>query len=198
MTSHSMKNLAVHSLLRWKMIILLIPTTSLVRFPLKGWENVLFELRGDRSKALLPRAPAPVQRGIPSCHFRSKLLGRGTSHKWTLPQSNPSIWGQDKANRSTCNQLRRESQLGCITGRDTVEIRIWHHSNLAVRKIMEAMRAAYAKSGIWCQDVSNYTRQTITKDTRVLWKESAYRLRTTFQFFAESFGGEGAFEMRHS
>ena len=32
------------------------------------------------------------------------------------------------------------------------------HKNLAVRKIMEAMRTAYAKSGTRSQHVSNYTR----------------------------------------
>ena len=41
-TSHSMKNMAFHSLLRWKMIILPILTTSLIHFSLKGWENVTF------------------------------------------------------------------------------------------------------------------------------------------------------------
>ena len=42
-------------------------------------------------------------------------------------------------------------------------------------------------------------KQTITEGTPVSWKESAHRLRTTFQYFAESFdGGKGAFEMRHS
>ena len=42
--------------------------------------------------------------------------------------------------------------------------------------------------------------QTIAEGTRILWKESAHRLRTTF-YFAESFDeltGNGAFEMRHS
>ena len=39
-TSHSMKNLAFHSLLRWKLISLPILTTS--HFSLKGWENILF------------------------------------------------------------------------------------------------------------------------------------------------------------
>ena len=39
----------------------------------------------------------------------------------------------------------------------------------------------------------------ITEGTSVLWKESAYYLRTTFQYFAESFdGGKSAFGMRHS
>ena len=41
-TSHSMKNLAFHSLLRWKMIILPILTTTLIQFSSKGWKNVLF------------------------------------------------------------------------------------------------------------------------------------------------------------
>ena len=34
------ENLAFHSLLRWKIIILPILTTSLIHFTLKGWENV--------------------------------------------------------------------------------------------------------------------------------------------------------------
>ena len=61
------------------------------------------------------------------------------------------------------------------------------HKNLALRKIMEAMRTAYAKK--W-DSVSTllkiHMRQTITEATRVLWKESAHRLRRTF-FFAQSF-----------
>ena len=36
-----MKNLAFHSLLRWRMIILPTLNTSLIHFYLKGWENVL-------------------------------------------------------------------------------------------------------------------------------------------------------------
>ena len=48
--SHSMKNMAFHSLLRWKMILLPILTTSLMHFYLQGLENVLFELRSERIK----------------------------------------------------------------------------------------------------------------------------------------------------
>ena len=48
-TSHSMENLAFHSAHRWKMIMLPIhPTTSLMHFFLKGWENVLLNLKGNR------------------------------------------------------------------------------------------------------------------------------------------------------
>ena len=47
-TSHSLKNVAFYRLLRWKMIMLTILTTSLIHFSLKGWENVLFELGSDR------------------------------------------------------------------------------------------------------------------------------------------------------
>ena len=39
-----MKNLAFHSFLKWKMIILPILTISLIHSSLEGWENVLFEL----------------------------------------------------------------------------------------------------------------------------------------------------------
>ena len=41
-TSHSMENLAFHTLLRWRMIILQILTTPLIHFSFKGWENVNF------------------------------------------------------------------------------------------------------------------------------------------------------------
>ena len=47
-TSHSMENLAFHSFLRLKMIILPILTISLIHLSLKGWENVLFELGSER------------------------------------------------------------------------------------------------------------------------------------------------------
>ena len=43
-TLHSMKNLAFHKLLRWKMIILPILATEFIRFSLKCWGNVLFQL----------------------------------------------------------------------------------------------------------------------------------------------------------
>ena len=46
MTSHIIKNLAFHSLLRWKMIILPILTTSLIHFSLKSWKNILFDMWG--------------------------------------------------------------------------------------------------------------------------------------------------------
>ena len=49
-TSHSMKNLASHSLLRWKMIVPPNLTTLLIHFSLKGWENVRCELRSGRVK----------------------------------------------------------------------------------------------------------------------------------------------------
>ena len=42
-TSLSMKNLAFHSLRRWKMMILEIFTTLLIHLYLKGWKNVLFQ-----------------------------------------------------------------------------------------------------------------------------------------------------------
>ena len=46
-TLPSMKNLAFHRLLRWKMIILLILATSLI-FSFRGWENARFELGSER------------------------------------------------------------------------------------------------------------------------------------------------------
>ena len=54
-TSHSIKNLAFHSLPKRTMIILPILTTSLMHFFLKGWENVLFELGSKTLKTVLQR-----------------------------------------------------------------------------------------------------------------------------------------------
>ena len=45
-----MKNLAFHSLLKWKIIILSVSTTLCIHFSLKGWENVRFELGNERVK----------------------------------------------------------------------------------------------------------------------------------------------------
>ena len=50
------------------------------------------------------------------------------------------------------------------------------HNNLAVRNNMEATRT-----------VKNAENGTRSQHPRVVWKESAHRLRTTF-YFAESFG----------
>ena len=61
-TSHSMKNLAFHSLIIWRMI----DTTWLIHFSLKGRESVLFELGSERvkihekrSSLVLPSRQAP-------------------------------------------------------------------------------------------------------------------------------------------
>ena len=73
------------------------------------------------------------------------------------------------------------------------------HKNLAVTKIIEATRTAYAKLDSVCTRCKLHMRKTITECTRILWKECAHRLRTFY--FAESFDepvGKGAFEMRHS
>ena len=47
---------------------------------------------------------------------------------------------------------------------------VYPHKNLAVRKLMEAMRTAYAKSGrTRSKDVSNYhMKLTVTEGTRIL------------------------------
>ena len=49
-TSRSMKNLAFHSLLGWKMITLAILTTSLIHFSPNDWEDVLSELGSEGVK----------------------------------------------------------------------------------------------------------------------------------------------------
>ena len=90
--SHSMKNLVFHSLLRRKTIKLAILTTFLPRlcykfllphlyiFSLKGWENVLFELRSERVKynfgfsSRLLTTPKTCQFHIFTCSFCLRLL----------------------------------------------------------------------------------------------------------------------------
>ena len=61
-TSHSMENLAFHSLLGWKMLILPILTTSLIHFSLKCWENVRFELGSERWTTEPPVNDNPAKR----------------------------------------------------------------------------------------------------------------------------------------
>ena len=63
-TPHSMENLAFHSLLKWKMIILQILATPLIHSYSTCWENVLFEPLGVKGLKLNAvsqnRANAPV------------------------------------------------------------------------------------------------------------------------------------------
>ena len=66
-TSHSMKNLACHSLLRWKMIILPILATSFMHFSLKGWENVLFELGSESDKHSVTRTVRSTAKALVRC-----------------------------------------------------------------------------------------------------------------------------------
>ena len=71
------------------------------------------------------------------------------------------------------------------------------HKNLAVRKIMEVMLMAYAKTSL-STCLKLHMRQMITEGMRESWKESVHCLQTTYQYFAESFdGGKGAFGMHH-
>ena len=65
-TSHIIKNLAFHSLLRWRMTILAILTTSLRHFS-KGWEIVLFELGSERVK--FPEGARAFLFSFPSSRF---------------------------------------------------------------------------------------------------------------------------------
>ena len=87
-----MKNLAFHSLLRWKMIIVPIPTTSLIHFLFVGWENVLFELGSEGVKVTgrcLIRKPVLDQRSKqPTWRIRNNSAlvcscGRGALPGWT-------------------------------------------------------------------------------------------------------------------
>ena len=56
-TPEILKDLALHSLLRWRMIILLILTPSLIHLSLKGWENVRFELGNERVHSKMRSTP---------------------------------------------------------------------------------------------------------------------------------------------
>ena len=66
MTAHNTKNLAFHRFLRWEMIILVILTTSLRHFSVKGWENVLFELGSERVKGHRNRVTSGHRKSVTS------------------------------------------------------------------------------------------------------------------------------------
>ena len=97
---------------------------------------------------------------------------------------------------STCKALGCQlllDQAGVALTQISAYIR---HKNLAVRKIMEANCVQRAQNAGLSLNTSQtvHMRITITQGTRVLRKESARRLRTTF-YFAESSdepGGKGA------
>ena len=83
-TSHSMKNLGFHSLLRWTMIILPIPTTSLIHLSLKGWETVTWKRKCSTTvlcAALLlssghvgPRMPSQEKKNIHMVRLKGKQI----------------------------------------------------------------------------------------------------------------------------
>ena len=95
-TSHSMKNLAFHGLLRWKMILLTNSHYITKHFSLGGWENVLLELGSERVKLYTSNwkgSPAtPIQ--TKKEHYPGKqicfndLFGRKVeSDDWTATRS---------------------------------------------------------------------------------------------------------------
>ena len=76
------EELAFHSLLRWKIFILLILTTSHIPFSLKGWENVLFELGRDRVNH--------AYSSVLCCVLVSACWPAGTS--FAHPSASPHYW----------------------------------------------------------------------------------------------------------
>ena len=78
MTSHSKENLAFHSLLRWKMILIQILTTLCI-FSLEGWENVLFKLRSERVNVAT----------LASCRTSSQ---KRAEEEWLFMHRQPKLW----------------------------------------------------------------------------------------------------------
>ena len=99
-TSHSMKNLACHSLLRWKMIILPILITSLRPFFSKGWENVLSELGSKRviclatSVAQLRRFAKPLTLTFTRTQSKSATCSyiRSTNSRVVHCEAHEDLW----------------------------------------------------------------------------------------------------------
>ena len=95
-TSHSMENPALHGLLRWKMIILPILTTSLIHFYLKGWENVLFEL--------VTPSVQPLKLQLMLCRCFRRLSVSSPRPPWTcLIWTNASLQRKSAWHRSPTN-----------------------------------------------------------------------------------------------
>ena len=103
------------------------------------------------------------------------------------PSPSPSPWFE-RDHLSTANSRGRGiSNLAAELYLTQISAYITHE-NLAVRKIVEAMRTAYAKHGTRSQHVSKQNL-TQTRDHWTypsMWKESVHRLRRTF-YFVESF-----------
>ena len=83
-----MKNLAFHCLLRWKMIIPPILTTSLIHFSSNGWENVLFEIGSEKVNPFTPESdqcqnsPAASQEIWHHTVWRTWLFIANSHEKW--------------------------------------------------------------------------------------------------------------------
>ena len=129
-----MKNLAFHRLLRWKIIIPQILTTSLIHFSLRGWESVLFELGTERvknvSRTYSPNKSTAVtetQMAVTGSEMRSMKIGMAstaaalanssvTSSKWCLSTSGrifPACscsWGLPPRCRTFRLRISRESR----------------------------------------------------------------------------------------
>ena len=98
------------------------------------------------------------------------LLGGDFGQLQTLPpRQMPSV--QENSKKDINNKISRTVvALTQISACST-------HKNLAVRKIMEEMGTAYAKTGIQSGHFSNYTwdRRSRKAGDQVLWKESGHR-----------------------
>ena len=72
-----MKNLAFHSLLRWKMTMLAILTATLTHLSLKGWVKVFLKLGSERVKERSPTV---------SCHFEKQTRNKNAApwNGWAL------------------------------------------------------------------------------------------------------------------
>ena len=87
--SHGMENLAIHSLLEWKIIVPPILATSLIHFLLKGWDNVLYELRSERVNYHYPTTRQKTLRSCKAPNYSGCIAIKGFS---LFSMLTPSCW----------------------------------------------------------------------------------------------------------
>ena len=110
-TSHSMENLALHTLLRWKMIQL--PNSHYLTYTLnlfKYWENALFELESERVNpthvAVARRAPQTCRTGTSTRSTTPSRRRRSTQRCWT-----PTPRAAECAPSTRCEQFNQRLQV---------------------------------------------------------------------------------------
>ena len=112
-----MKNLAFHSLLRWKMITLPILATSLIHFSLWGWENVLFNLGVIEPMFVWFFFCQKSTAGTETWRYRTTSAGAGScaAASWCVKTASLPCSSAQESRPSRRNATARSS--GCSIGR---------------------------------------------------------------------------------